>query len=63
MTTINLYSTTEQVDLLFEQEDRPRSTATRVAVDREALKAVLMDHANLINALRDVNVTIKGIDQ
>lgn len=42
--TITLHTTLPQIELLEKQEDRPRSTARQVTVDRDALRALLMDH-------------------
>jgi len=42
------YTSLEQLERLFEQEDRARANTTAVKVDRAALKNVLMDHARLI---------------
>jgi hypothetical protein len=49
---VKLHSTEADVELLFEQEDKPRAAARHVAVDRAALKRVLMDHAAMYRALR-----------
>jgi hypothetical protein len=37
---------------LHERHDRTRSTSKTVAVDRQALIHILMDHARLLEALR-----------
>lgn len=50
---LTLHTTLPQLEALFADEDRPRRGAGRVLVDRKALKAVLLDHANMLNALRD----------
>jgi hypothetical protein len=59
---LQLYSTLRQVETLFAEEDRPRSSARTVAVDRQSLKNVLMDHQRLTGALRDHGRVIDGVD-
>jgi hypothetical protein len=46
------YTTLEELELLFAQEDRTRKSASSVKVDRQALKHLLMDHARFLEALK-----------
>ena len=49
---IRLYPTLRQVGGLHERHDRTRSTSKTVTVNRRALINVLMDHAQMLDALR-----------
>lgn len=51
---LTLYTTLTEFERLHERHDRTRSTSSTVTVDREALIHILMDHANMLNALRKV---------
>lgn len=51
---LTLYTTMKQFESLHERHDRTRSTSRTVAVDRQALIHILMDHSNMVNALRKV---------
>jgi uncharacterized membrane-anchored protein len=60
---ITLYTTMAEFDATHARYDRTRSTSKSVAVDREALIHLLMDHSRLIEALRQagqVQVTDGG---
>jgi hypothetical protein len=49
---LQLYTTMVEFETLHERHDRTRSTSKTVAVDRQALIHILMDHARLLEALR-----------
>lgn len=49
-----LYTTLKQFEGLHERHDRTRSTSRSVTVDRQALIHILMDHPNMVDALRKV---------
>lgn len=49
---ITLYTTMREFETLHERYDRTRSTSRTVTVEREALIHLLMDHARLVEALR-----------
>lgn len=58
MKPLRLHSTTTTNALLWSAEDRARANTKTITVDRAALKALLMDHATMFNALRDRRVDI-----
>ncbi|MGB3830313.1 MAG: hypothetical protein WA975_00445 [Mesorhizobium sp.] len=49
---ITLFTTMREFESLHERHDRTRSTSRTVTVEREALIHLLMDHARLVEALR-----------
>ena len=49
---LTLYTTLTEFEGLHERHDRTRSTNSTVTVSRQALIHILMDHANMLNALR-----------
>jgi hypothetical protein len=49
---LTLYTTLTEFEGLHERHDRTRSTSSTVTVSRQALIHILMDHANMLNALR-----------
>lgn len=57
---LRLHSTVEGNAALWSAEERARANTRTVSVDRAALKALLMDHATLLNALRDRRVSVNA---
>lgn len=55
---LRLYSTVSGNAKLWSAEERARANTRTITVDRAALKALLMDHAALLNALTDRRVTV-----
>ncbi len=51
---LQLYTTFAEFETLHERHDRTRSTSKTVAVDRQALIHILMDHTRMLEALRKV---------
>jgi len=51
---LTLYTTMTEFEGLHERHDRTRSTSSTVTVNRQALIHILMDHANMLNALRKI---------
>ncbi|MEO5322851.1 hypothetical protein PV773_05955 [Mesorhizobium sp. CC13] len=49
---LSLYTTMREFEALHERYDRTRGTSRTVTVEREALIHLLMDHARLVEALR-----------
>jgi transposase-like protein len=49
---LQLYTTMEEFETLYERHDRTRSTSKTVTVDRQALIHILMDHGRMVEALR-----------
>lgn len=49
---IEIYTTMEEFELLHERHERTRSTSGSVTVDRQALTHILMDHSQMLEALR-----------
>jgi hypothetical protein len=49
---LTLYTTMDEFEGLHARYDHTRSTSKTVAVERQALIHLLMDHARLIDALR-----------
>lgn len=49
---IELYTTMQEFETLHERHDRTRSTSKSVAVERQALIHILMDHGRMLDALR-----------
>jgi len=50
---VQLHSTLAQFEDTYARLDKVRSTSKTVTVDKESLTAILMDHTQLIGALRD----------
>lgn len=50
---LQLYTTFAESETLHERHDRRRSTSKTVTVDRQALIHILMDHARMLEALRN----------
>ena len=50
---LQLYATLAEFESLHERHDRTRSTSKTVTVDRQALIHILMDHARILEALRN----------
>lgn len=60
---LTLYTTLKEFDGLHERHDRTRSTSKTVTIDRQALIHILMDHSNMVDALRKVGqVDIRETD-
>lgn len=51
---LTLYTTMLEFEGLHARHDRTRSTSKTVTVERDALIHLLMDHARLVEALRQV---------
>lgn len=51
---LTLYTTMQEFEGLHARHDRTRSTSKTVTVERDALIHLLMDHARLVEALRQV---------
>ena len=49
---LTLYTTMREFEGMHARHDRTRSTSKTVTVEREALIHLLMDHARLVEALR-----------
>ena len=45
---LQLYTTMEEFETLYERHDRTRSTSKTVTVDRQALIHILMDHGRMV---------------
>lgn len=52
---LTLYTTMQEFEGLHQRHDRTRSSSKSVTVDRRALIHILMDHARLIDMLRNVS--------
>ena len=50
---LQLYTTLAEFEILHERHDRTRSSSKTVTVDRQALIHILMDHARILEALRN----------
>ncbi|CCV16373.1 hypothetical protein [Mesorhizobium sp. STM 4661] len=61
---LKLYTTMEEFEDLHARHDRTRSTSKTVTVDRQAVIHILMDHANMLAAMRRVgHVEIREPDR
>jgi hypothetical protein len=49
---LQLYTTMSEFESLHERSDRTRGTSRTLTVDRQALIHILIDHANMVDALR-----------
>ncbi|MDQ6436411.1 hypothetical protein RB623_20365 [Mesorhizobium sp. LHD-90] len=50
---LHLYTTMPEFEGLHARHDRTRSTSKTVTVERQALIHILMDHARMLEALRN----------